>query len=421
MPESYTKKIKPDAHSSDNTDFDQGADGLLEQKRIDLLKNKVDFVVEKARQLNPDKLNPYWIFNNCSKEHRVIKDNFRTLEGEINWQVFSDLLPKDLKDKWTYEKQKVWSSEKAIGVATKILEKEKPGSFNQEWLEKNDYGLYRHLKRKLKNKTTGKIEWENFIEQLPEEWKNKWTRGIRDEKRREMSKDRTKFSFESAVKRLNDVLTANNPRFFSSEDIKSLDRSLYSYFSRHVKKKDGSIDWKKIIEDIDEKFQSRFQPPKIFKEAYPAKQYEDQSEVDAVLEMNRDKLLTFFGIKNPSDRMERNEICLELIGLAKKGNLAAEDKLMEYLEILAMDWIEKDSLLDVYKIDTDDLRERMKKCIYLYRENGPAGFIGYLYVNLKKQAMGLNRGYNKIELDSSFFGDGPNKHDRIDLSENSWR
>lgn len=134
--------------------------------------------------------------------------------------------------------------------------------------------------------------------------------------------------------------------------------------------------------------------------------------MDKLIEEKKDKPLTFFGVSSQADRRDRNELCLDLIRLAKKGNLSAEKTLMGYLEILVADWIDRDSSLDVYKIYKDDLEERIRRCIYLYREKGAAGFVGYLYINLREQAKGLNQGgQRKISLDDPF-GSGLSKDKR---------
>ena len=147
--------------------------------------------------------------------------------------------------------------QKAKRIAVEMLEKDNPVTFNANWLRVQDRGLYKHLRRKLKNQDSGEIEWDKFINQLPEKWMERWVTGMRAEKREQMSQDRMKFTFLSAIERLNLLLEENTPGSFSSTDVESYDEQLYSYFKRHVAKEGGGIDWEKIMSGVDEKYRKR--------------------------------------------------------------------------------------------------------------------------------------------------------------------
>ncbi len=413
------EKIEPAVETEPILKMKKNDDVILSQEKIELLKNNVADIISKTEQLNPEKINPYWIFNNCGKEHAVIQKNFRTLNNEINWQLLVDLLPEKQKAKWNYEKQRIWTEETTIKTTIELLEEDNPDSFNPFWIKNHDYGLYRHLRKKLKNKETGIVEWDKFADKLPEEWTEKWIMGISKKGKKGAHEKKMKFTFSSSIKKLNKILAENDPRSFSSTDVKTLDRSLHSYFKRYVKKENGGIDWKKIIKEVNPEFENKFKYPKAFKDEYPEERYEGKEEVDSLLEKNKEKLLTFFGATSLEDQEKRNEICLELIKLAKKGNSLAEKKLMAYLEILEVDWLDKEDFLDIYKLRTDVLREKTKRCIYLYREKGAAKFIWYLYKTLKEHAKELNSKHKKIELDEPFYKNTSkgNKYDRMNFEE----
>jgi hypothetical protein len=385
------------------------------KEKVDYLEEKIELIVAKVDNLKPEKISPDWIKNKCGEEYYLVKDKFRTLEGEINWQLFADLLPKNLRNIWSYEKQRTWDNKKAKDTIVSLLKKEKPVTFNAEWIKNRDFGLYKHLRRKLKNKETNKIEWEEFINEIPEEWQEKWVRGFSKEGKIKLIESKRIFTFDLAVKKLNKILEEKNPAHFLSSDIKRFDKQLYSYFKENIKRKKGGIDWEKIIKKIDEKFVKRFRPPKRFEDEYPENRYENQNEVEELLNSNKEGVLGFFG----GDRGKRDEFCLELVGLAKKGNVNAEEKLAQYLEMLTMDWIEKDEMFKVYEVDIDGLRERITRCIYLYKDNQPTSFIGYVYANLREEAKGKR--YEKIELDAykqGKRGRGGEGHEIIDLYKN---
>ena len=390
----------------------------IDRGKIELLKNNVDSIIDKINQLTPEKINPYWIFNNCSKEHEFIKKNFRTIDDKINWQLLVDLLPEEQREKWDYEKKRVWTEGLAIGTLVNLLRTKNPASFNPLWIRNNDYGLYRHLRRKLRNEQTGEIAWNLFVEKLPEELMEKWVTGMREEKKKEFIENKIKFTFESAIERLTDLLEQNKPASCSSSDINTWDPSLHSYFRRYVNKKGGGIDWEKIMEKIDPNLREKFIYPKKFEEEYPTENYENEDEVETLINNNKESLLTFFVASSPEERSKRNDICLKMIKLAKKGNLIAEERLMDYLEIIESEWIEKKKVLEIYKFRTDILKERTRRCIYLYRENGTANFVWYLLVNLKKHALELNAKHNRIYLDDPAFANSKEKRlDRINFEE----
>jgi hypothetical protein len=168
------------------------------------------------------------------------------------------------------------------------------------------------------------------------------------------------------------------------------------------------------MKNVNEEYVKRFRPPKRFEDEYPKNIYENEIEVEEIINSNKEGLLGFFG----GDRKKRDELCLDLVKLAKEGNIKAEEKLCEYLEIQAIDWIERSRLSKIYEIDIDGLRQRIIRCIYLYRDNQPTSLSGYIYVNLREEAKGKK--YKRTELDAHTRGGGTrgrgrDGHETIDL------
>jgi len=107
--------------------------------------------------------------------------------------------------------------------------------------------------------------------------------------------------------------------------------------------------------------------------------------------------------KGNGDFERRNEICLDLIRLAKKGNKDAEYELMDLMSFLADKWTERIPAFHIYKYHKETRNEIMRRCIYNYRKNGP--FVGYVHVSLEKAAAGLERkrdvSHENRDLDSA--------------------
>ncbi len=85
--------------------------------------------------------------------------------------------------------------------------------------------------------------------------------------------------------------------------------------------------------------------------------------------------------------MFRGAISIALVRLAQKGNIKAQQELIPLLRFMVDQWIELSPRLRKWKGYGDDVEDKIKSCIRLYRFTGT--FIGYLFRTLEYSGWGL--------------------------------
>ena len=201
---------------------------------------------------------------------------------------------------------------------------------------------------------------------------------------------------EKAIKILNKILRKKKPKTFSSSWIFKNALPVYTFIRKSVRTENDDIDWDLVTSLLDKKFQERWVRFRIRK----VKSYENQKEVDKILNKNREKLYTFFTLYFKDDREIRNRIIVALVRIAQKGNSLAYQKLTELLEFTIDSWIEKYYSLKKWKNYKSDLGVQIERCIRRYRYTG--SFMGYLFMTLVYSGRGLRPIYNS-SLDKPMF------------------
>jgi len=348
-----------------------------EAERGRTLVDNIKDVKEELKDAELESISPDWIFKNVPKAHYFMQKHIRNIDGKIDWQVLVDTLPKEWQEKWDYAEKRSWTFSKAADHLKALLESSEPETFNGQWIKSIDQGLYLYFLRNVRADDGDGINWNKVIAPLPSIWQERWRAGMRDEKKRELSERRTKWVFETAMQRLNEILREDNPEVVRSSYIGEKDASLLSFFVRHIKNNENEVDWDRIIAQIDEEFSSRFVKPKKLSEHLPEKSYENAEEVDEILMQNQDKMYTLFEQIEPEDLEARNKIINEFIKIIQEGNVSARDRLTD--------------LLEVYKYYPDVAKTRLRRCIYFFNPNQKEPpFIGYLYNSLASEAKGLS-------------------------------
>lgn len=224
------------------------------------------------------------------------------------------------------------------------------------------------------NDENGDIDWYEIREKINPIFRGKFKYG------------RTKVS---ALRELNDFLRERNPIKFNSTYVEGLDAGLFIFIRRNFRDTKGNIDWYYIINTLDKNFQSRFSYPIRYQSALPDKTYEDDFEIEVEIGENKEYMYTFFRVNRGEEIQKRNEICLTLVRLAKKGNKTAETRLIDLVSFWADRWVENISAFRTFRYYQDEGRERIRRCIYNY--SGDVPFIGYVYKSLEKTAFGLEQ------------------------------
>src|ERR1035437_9106280 len=110
--------------------------------------------------------------------------------------------------------------------------------------------------------------------------------------------------FVSAIKVLNQALKKENPEKFSSSWIARYTPNVYRYIWKNVRTETNDIDWDTITSYLDRSFQKRW----IRYKHKQAKEYENQYELNLVLNKYKDKLYTFITSVDETDKEIRNRI-----------------------------------------------------------------------------------------------------------------
>ncbi len=370
---------------------------LREVKKDRTLNSSMTELTDLLEKQQPEVVNPYWIFKNLSGVHNFVKEKLRTADDQIHWQLIVDLLPIEWQQRWKYQAKREWNFPKLIVELEDLLERENPETFNSSWIDDNDKGIYLFILRNIKN-GEGEIDWEKIIASLPEKWQQRWRIRMRDEIRKKFSESKMKWTFDEAADELNRMLNENDPAVVSGTYIGQKNPSLLSYFVRHVKDSKGNVDWERIISQVDSKFHNRFRKTKRLEDVVPAESYDDPAELQRFMNDHHDKLYTILEQLVPEDKKHRDQILKGMVDLAKKGNLSAKEKVLDYLEIVASDWVEKNPKMAIYKYHMDTLRRRLERCIFYFGNEGE--FIAYIYASLHMEGKGLAR-VTEIEFDTT--------------------
>jgi len=200
-------------------------------------------------------------------------------------------------------------------------------------------------------------------------------------------------NFNQAIKNLNRSLSKKKPLAFNHSWVKNNVRKSYNFIVENIQTESGETDWDDVVCRLDHQNQKLWlKGKKNKKKIY---QYEDLTEVEAILTKYQKKLYTFLVQKNKEDKQTCNLISIRLVRTAQKGNLLAKQKAMIFIKHLVDQWI--DGRYFKHWRGYDDLIEKnIERCIRRYRYSG--SFIVYLYRTLEYSGRAL-RSLEAFSLD----------------------
>ena len=190
--------------------------------------------------------------------------------------------------------------------------------------------------------------------------------------------------FDQAIERLTQALEKWKPERFNRYWIYWHEPKVYKFVTKNIKTELGRTDWDRITLKLDRSLQARWHEERIGS----LQPYSNPQEVEIALRKYWDKRYVFFTDEREDDEV-RNLISVTLVRLAQRGNVKAEEELMEFLIFMVGDWADRYPMLWYWRWDTSRLREQCKYCIYHYRYTGT--FPGYLFKTLEYAAMRLPR------------------------------
>ena len=186
----------------------------------------------------------------------------------------------------------------------------------------------------------------------------------------------TEYDFCKATETLNAILKQKRPKSFDPLWIEQQDEYLYKYLSKHVRTETSAVDWDAVTIALERRFQKRWYWYKKRK-AIIALPYENKEELNSILNKYQSKTYTVLVQENEIDRRTRDKILISLVRVSQKGNVLAQQKLIEWLTIIITEWVEYLPHISKWKGYPDGIIENIQQCIRCYRYTGT--FIGYLY------------------------------------------
>jgi len=145
------------------------------------------------------------------------------------------------------------------------------------------------------------------------------------------------------------------------------------------------------------------------------KLYERQSEVDIILIKYKDKLYTFFTPANKRDKKIQHRMIISLVRIGQKGNICAQQELIKWITFITDDWIDRYPQMYRWKGYTDEVKDKIKNCIRLYRYTG--SFLGYLFKTLEYSARGKPP---LVSLNDLMF-DGSKTREEFAVVQEDWK
>ncbi len=213
-------------------------------------------------------------------------------------------------------------------------------------------------------------------------------------------------NFESAVKTIDKLLLDRQPQTFDRSWVRLNAPCVYRFIQKRMRTNNGGIDWDCITRALRPKFQKQW-IGSLRKKARP---YQDQTEVEIVLQQYSSKLYTFISSLGKDDEYMRDIISIALVRLAQKGNISARQEIIKLIRFTVDDWIERSPALFRWRGYEQLIQIRLECCIRRYRYSG--SFMRYVFKSLEYAARGL-KPLIAYSLDDSLYFGNRKRMDRI--------
>jgi hypothetical protein len=190
-------------------------------------------------------------------------------------------------------------------------------------------------------------------------------------------------NFEAAITTINKLLARKRPQTFNRAWVRMNTPCVYRYVQKEIRTERGGIDWDRITRALNPRYQRQW-TGSLRKTAKP---YQDQVEVDHVLQQYREKLYTFISPQDREDEHIRDIISIALVRIAQRGNTTAKQEIIKLLSFTIEDWIERNPKLYSWRGYEPLIQIRIECCIRRYRYSG--SFMRYVFKTLEYAARGL--------------------------------
>ncbi len=188
-------------------------------------------------------------------------------------------------------------------------------------------------------------------------------------------------SFDQVIRKINFHILKKNPPVISEDWIKKNSPVSYAFITKN------SIDWDTVTLHIEKSYQARWNKTSKRKRYTNLMRYEDQSELNNLLTLHKEKMYTFVSKLSKDDELVCDRISILLVRLAQKGNMLAVAELKNLYIFMLNKWLEESKSLRRWRGYESGMFDLLEGCIFRYRYSGT--FIGFLYRTLQLSALAL--------------------------------
>jgi hypothetical protein len=215
-------------------------------------------------------------------------------------------------------------------------------------------------------------------------------------------------NFEAVIKNLNQTIEEKQPPTINASWIVKNCPKSYGYIQRNVRTDNGHIDWDTVTHALERSFSKKW----VRYRKKNIRRYERRSEVDVILNRYKDKLYTFLGYAEEGDKSIHDKMTIQLVRIAQRGNICAEEELIQWVTYITDDWIDRYPQVYKWKCYSDEVPDKIRGCIRCYRYTG--SFLGYLFRTLEYSARGKPP---LVSLDDKILDGTKSRHEYVQAEE----
>lgn len=201
------------------------------------------------------------------------------------------------------------------------------------------------------------------------------------------------------IRNIDRSLIKKQPKSFHPNWIKYRCKVSYKYIVDNIKDEFNQTDWDLVISHL-QRYNQRLWLKKDKRKRMLVALYEDEKELNVILNKYQERIYTFISRENREDRIICDWISIKLVRLSQKGNTLARDKISTLLRYVVDYWVEFDRSFFSWRGYNDLIDNHINACIRRFRYAG--SFIGYLYRTLEYSGRGL-KPLDDIHLDDYIF------------------
>jgi hypothetical protein len=191
-------------------------------------------------------------------------------------------------------------------------------------------------------------------------------------------------NLKKAISNINRSIIKKQPKSIDHKWIKNRCKISYEFIVDNIKDEYNHPDWDFVVTRL-ERCNQKLWMKGIKKQMVGL--YKNKDELNIILDKYRNKLYTFLAQENREDKIICDLVSIKLVRMSQRGNVLAEEKIVELSSHLINQWIENNESLANWKGYNELIIETQEACIRRFRYAG--SFVGYLYRTLEYSGRGI--------------------------------